>query len=423
MAASVAEPSCEVDKLSYEIFSILESKFLFGLTEKVAGETPAAGERLGRGKVRVLCIDGGSGPGGVVSAKALAYLEAALGRKSGNPDARIADYVDVAAGSGIGGLLASMLFTRSGDSSRPLFHAENTWKLLVDSARDLFPRRSGMFRRLCSRSPGSRFDRVLKNLFGDSTLRDTLKPVLVPCYDLSSSAPFLFSRADAMETDGYNFRIRDVCRAAAADPALGRPIELRSLDGRTRCVGVDGGIVMNNPTAAAITHVLNNKQEFPFVAGVEDLIVLSLGAGDSTSDYDTCNQNPAPRASQLIKIAGDGVSDLVDQAVSMAFGFNRATNYVRVQPNGLGGAKLSGDPAATPANMKMVASLADEVLAQRNVESVLFRGRKVTERTNAEALEWFADELVKEQERRRSRAFPTVVLKQHSPRTSSATSR
>lgn len=73
--------------------------------------------------------------------------------------------------------------------------------------------------------------------------------------------------------------------------------------------------------------------------------------------------------------------------------------------------------------MKKVASLADEVLAQRNVESVLFRGRKVTERTNAEALEWFADELIKEQDRRRSRAFPTVVLKQNSPRTSSATSR
>ncbi|CAN6455587.1 unnamed protein product [Victoria cruziana] len=423
MAASVAEPSCEIDKLSYEIFSILESKFLFGLAEKVAGETPAAGERLGRGKVRILCIDGGSGPGAVLSAKALAYLESALRRKSGNPDARIPDYVDVAAGSGIGGLLASMLFTRSGGSGRPLFHAENTWKLLVDKARDLFPRRSGVFRQLCGRWPASRFDQVLRSLFGDSTLRDTLKPLLVPCYDLSSSAPFLFSRADAMETDSYNFRIRDVCRAAVADPSLGRPVELRSLDGRTRCVGVDGGIVMNNPTAAAITHVLNNKQEFPFVAGVEDLIVLSLGSGESTSNYDTCSRNPAPRASQLIKIAGEGVSDLVDQAVSMAFGFNRATNYVRVQPNGLNGAKLSGDSVATTASMKKVASLADEVLAQRNVESVLFRGRKVTERTNAEALEWFADELIKEQDRRRSRAFPTVVLKQNSPRTSSATSR
>jgi len=38
-------------------------------------------------------------------------------------------------------------------------------------------------------------------------------------------------------------------------------------------------LAMSNPMAAAITHVVHNKQEFPLVVGVEDLLVLSVGTG------------------------------------------------------------------------------------------------------------------------------------------------
>ncbi|KAG5402225.1 hypothetical protein IGI04_016832 [Brassica rapa subsp. trilocularis] len=142
------------------------------------------------------------------------------------------------------------------------------------------------------------------------TLKDTLKPVLIPCYDLTSSAPFLFSRADALETDGYDFKLWEVCRATWAEPGVFEPVEMRSVDGKTRCVAVDGGLAMSNPTAAAFTHVLHNKQEFPLVRGVEDLLVLSLVGGS------------------------DGAADNVDQAVSMAFSQCRRSNYVRIQADG-----------------------------------------------------------------------------------------
>jgi hypothetical protein len=39
---------------------------------------------------------------------------------------------------------------------------------------------------------------------------------------------------------------------------------------------------------------------------------------------------------------------------------------------------------------------ADETMKQRNVESVLFEGRRVGEQTNAEKLDWFAAQLVAE---------------------------
>ncbi|XP_070672485.1 uncharacterized protein [Malus domestica] len=79
--------------------------------------------------------------------------------------------------------------------------------------------------------------------------RDTLKSVLIPCYDMSSRASFLFSWADTVEMNCYDSKMMDVCAATSAQPA----VEVRSVDGRTKLMAVDGGIAMNNPTTAAIT--------------------------------------------------------------------------------------------------------------------------------------------------------------------------
>jgi hypothetical protein len=110
---------------------------------------------------------------------------------------------------------------------------------------------------------------------------------------------------------------------------------MRSVDGQTRCLAVDGGLAMSNPTAAAITHVLHNKQEFPFVRGVEDLLVLSLGTGqilEVSYDYEQVKNWRAKQwARPMARISGDGSADSVDQAVAMAFGQCRSSNYVRIQ--------------------------------------------------------------------------------------------
>ncbi|KHN22983.1 hypothetical protein glysoja_030653 [Glycine soja] len=174
---------------------------------------------------------------------------------------------------------------------------------------------------------------------------------------------------------------------------------------------------MNNPTAAAITHVLNNKHEFPFCNGVSDLLVLSLGNGES--DF-----NAVKSPSGFVRIAGEGASDMVDQAVSMAFGECRMSNYVRIQSNGIMANK--GTQAKSCKTASDLLSISEEMLAQKNVESLLFKGKKVAENTNMDKLELFGGELIKEQERRKTSILPTVVLKNNnaspSPsRTSSAT--
>ncbi|KAL3534037.1 hypothetical protein ACH5RR_007558 [Cinchona calisaya] len=408
----------DADKLTYEIFSILENKFLFGYDNFNHHHQPkqtAATNSCSRntGKVRILSIDAGGSTDGLLAAKSLSHLEATLRRKSGNPNARVADFFDVVAGAGVGGILAGLLFGR-GKDGRPIFTADEALNFVLDNAGKISrPAKTGIFRRV------SRPWKLFKKVFGDLTLKDTLKAVLIPCYDLTSGAPFLFSRADALEMDGCDFRMADVCGATIAN----RSLELRSTDGKKKMAAVGGGVAMNNPTAAAITHVLNNKQEFPFCKGVEDLVVVSLGNGEM--DCAAGNQNTSSPAA-YVRIAGDGAADLVDQAVSMAFGQWRTSNYVRIQGNGLtiGNHKRS---SVNRDGKRDVVIIAEEILSQKNVESVLFKGKKLVESSNLEKLEYFGGELIKEQEWRKSSncVLPPVVIYKHSssspPRSSSAT--
>ncbi|KAG8371794.1 hypothetical protein BUALT_Bualt12G0000200 [Buddleja alternifolia] len=285
----------DIQKLmTYEIFSILENNFLFG------GDDHAKLSLINNqqhGKVRILSIDDGGSTDGVLSAKTLLHLQSILRTKSGNPTAHISDFFDVVTGAGTGGVLAGLLFTRAEHGGPPMFTADESLKFMVENGSRLtnYSRSGSVFRRTSSKAA-----KELKKVFGDHlTLKDAVKAVLIPCYDLRTGAPFLFSRADALEMDGCDFSMADVCGATVAD----RAVELKSTDGRTKIVAVGGGGggvgMMNNPTAAAITHVLNNKQEFPVCEGVEDLLVVSLGNGVSHS------------SKSFLKIAADGAADMV----------------------------------------------------------------------------------------------------------------
>ncbi|KAK6144816.1 hypothetical protein DH2020_021636 [Rehmannia glutinosa] len=461
-ALEMQEPSIDTDKLSYEIFSILESKFLFGYDDQklwvpkqiaepkngivaaaaVVDEGGVQAIKNQRGKICILSVDGG-GMRSIISGKALSYLETALKKKSGNPDARIADYFDVAAGTGVGGIFTAMLFAAN-DQNRPIFHADDTWKFLAAEGKKFYRStktrkpKGGFFKRVFGKTGASAsgsatagLEKAMKEAFRDEktgrslTLKNTLKPVLIPCYDLSSTAPFLFSRADALETDSYDFNLWEVCLATSAEPGVFDPVCMKSVDGSTRCVGVDGGLAMNNPTAAAITHVLHNKQEFPFVRGVEDIMVLSLGAGgqllEGSFDYDQVKKWKAQDwARPLARISGEGSAELVDHAVAMAFGHSRSSNYVRIQANGSSfvrcGANVDSDPS--PSNIKTLMGIADEMLKQKNVESVLLSGKRIGEQSNFEKLDWFAEQLVLEHQRRSCRIAPTVAFKQPIPKPS-----
>ncbi|KAJ3680955.1 hypothetical protein LUZ60_015444 [Juncus effusus] len=426
------------EKLSYEIFSILESKFLFGYTDPTKllylpidqppPPRPPPPLSLQRGRVCILSIDGNpSIHGGTMASKALSYLEQSLKLKSTNPEARISDYFDLVAGTGIGGVLSAMLFSSS-NGSLPLFTADDTWRFMIGRCPQLLARKSRKRGFLRSRkrplhSATKALESGMKELFGEKlTLKDTLKPLLIPCYDLNTCAPFVFSRADAIESDSYDFKLWEVGRATWAEGGRVEPSETCSIDGKTVCYGADGGLVMSNPTSVAITHVLHNKHEFPFVRGVEDIMVVSLGCGpgsDVVKGADWRKWSHKEWARPMARIAAEGSADFVDHAVAMAFGQERSSNYVRIQAyGGASKAKFGSDEdniGSDPADPRDLEAAAEEMLRQKNVESILFTGKRVGDRSNMEVLDRVASELVQEHQTRPCRIAPTVIIKQLKP--------
>ncbi|XP_022861960.1 patatin-like protein 1 [Olea europaea var. sylvestris] len=88
--------------------------------------------------VTVLSIDGG-GIRGIIPGTFLAFLEAKLQELDG-PNARIADYFDVVAGTSTGGLIATML-TAPGEDNRPLYAAKNITSFYLEHGPKIFPER------------------------------------------------------------------------------------------------------------------------------------------------------------------------------------------------------------------------------------------------------------------------------------------
>ncbi|XP_043701850.1 probable inactive patatin-like protein 9 [Telopea speciosissima] len=241
----------ELSKITQEIFSRLEQKWLSHCENK---------------KTRILSIDGG-GTKGLVAGAALIHLEDQIQVKTGDPQSRIIDFFDVLAGTGIGAIFAAMLTADAGNG-RPLFTARDAVKFLQEKQSEMFKvKHGGIFRR-SRRFSSKSIDKFLKEALSREngkvlTLKNTCKPLLIPCYDLNSSAPFVFSRADASETPSFDFELWKVCRATSATPSLFNPFHLISIDGKMSCLAIDGGLVMNNPTGAAVTHALHNKRDSP----------------------------------------------------------------------------------------------------------------------------------------------------------------
>ncbi|KAK7396370.1 hypothetical protein VNO78_17325 [Psophocarpus tetragonolobus] len=354
----------ELSKVTLEIFSKLEQQWLSHY--EVAS------------KIRILSIDGG-GTAAIVAGASLIHLQDQIRSQTSDPHAQITDYFDIIAGTGIGAILASMITADDG-FGRPLYTATDAVRFVSQNNRQLYkPKRTRLFlrrrRRFSSRSMENALKRVFQRKEDEGrllTLKDTCKPLLIPCFDLKSSAPFVFSRADASESPSFNFELWKACRATSATPGLFGPFQFSSVDGKTSCSAVDGGLVMNNPAAAAITHVLHNKRDFPSVNGVEDLLVLSIGNGAPAK---RANDGGECSTSAVVDIALDGVSETVDQMLGNAFCWNR-TDYVRIQAFGLKEGKE------------------EKVLSERVLESLPFGGKRLLQETNGSRIESFVQRLV-----------------------------
>ena len=307
---------------------------------------------------RVLSIDGG-GIRGIIPAVVLGRLETLTGRP-------IHDLFDLIVGTSTGGLLTLGL-TAPDAAGQARFTAADLVRLYLDEGETIFSR--PLAHRIRSANglanakyPAAGIEDVLERYFGDLRLAQLLGDVVVTAYETELREPWFFRSRRARADDGYDFRIRDVGRAAAAAPTFFPASRVRAGDGRAWTL-VDGGVYANNPAMVGIVEAMAAYE-------ADDVLTLSLGTGDLT--------RPLPYrrirgwglvqwARPLIDVVFDGASKTTDfQAQQLSRSTGEVERHTRFQVELTTGNDDLDD--VSPANLAALLDLAETLLTDRREE-------------------------------------------------------
>ena len=235
--------------------------------------------------MKVLAIDGG-GIRGLIPALVLAEIEERTGR-------RIADMVDLIAGTSTGGIIACAL---AKPSPMP---ASEIARLYEEDGPEIFSR--SLLKRITSvegfldeRYSSSGLEATLQRHLGATHMTEAKVPLLLTAYDTTGrSIRFLRS-----EGEGADATMAQAAQASSAAPTYFEPVRLgnESL--------IDGGVFAINPAMCAYAEV----------GGRLDLL-LSLGTGSHTRPLhysDVKDWGQLEWARPLIDVVFDGGQDAVD---------------------------------------------------------------------------------------------------------------
>ncbi|CAN6381773.1 unnamed protein product [Urochloa humidicola] len=217
--------------------------------------------------ITVLSIDGG-GVRGIIPATILVELEAQLRHLDG-PDARIADYFDVIAGTSTGGLITAMLATPPPDNAkddkeqtRKQFDALAIQKFYIDNSKKIFPpdrwhkflQKGASF--LGPKYDGNDLHQEIHSATGDVMLADTVTNIVIPAFDVKYMHPVIFNTFEAKNEAHKNAPLMDICIGTSAAPTYlpAHNFTTKKSDGKVHEFNlIDGGVAANNPTMVAMS--------------------------------------------------------------------------------------------------------------------------------------------------------------------------
>jgi uncharacterized protein len=250
--------------------------------------------------VKILSIDGG-GIRGLIPALVLAEIESRTGR-------RVAQLVDLIAGTSTGGILACAL-----GKPDPLPAAEVA-NLYVEEGPKIFDR--SLLKRITSAGGylDERYDdaglvRALERYLGDTPMRAATIPLLLTAYD-TEGRRIHFLRSEGEHSGATMVQ---AAHATSAAPTYFEPVQI---DGASL---VDGGVFAINPAACAYAEA----------GGTLD-VLLSLGTGEHTRPLPygkVKGWGQLEWARPLIDVVFDGGQDAVDFQLRALAG----DAYIRLQ--------------------------------------------------------------------------------------------
>jgi len=232
-------------------------------------------------KFRILSIDGG-GVRGVIPARILQGIEEKT-RK------RISEIFDLVIGTSTGGLVALGLVMPNEQGKAKYkaadlveFYKQKTPKIFSASIFDHIKTGWGLW--------GPRYNRkhldvILKDLFGNSKLSQTLKPAVVVSFSLDVGVGQMWLTHHARAGKKLDYYLSDVAGATSAAPTYFAPKVLRNTHGEI-LHEIDGGIWANNPEFTAI-RALSFMEHIP---DNQDIILISIGTGAPKPDRQAFQQ-------------------------------------------------------------------------------------------------------------------------------------
>ena len=285
-------------------------------------------------QTRILSIDGG-GIRGLIPARILVSLERKLQHASGRPEARIADYFDLVAGTSTGGLITCLLLTPGVDGHTPAFSAQEIVDLYLDHGAEIFSASLGTRLRSLGGLRDERYDAqgleaLIDARVGPLRLSQLIRPCLITAYDVTRRRTKFFTQHDAGAED-KDYSINVVARATSAAPTY---FEAMPGDNSpTPYAYIDGGLFANNPTMCAYVEAYRKLAGKPTA---ENMTILSLGTGQIKKSYayhDVKDWGMVQWIRPLIDIMMAGVSETVDYQMQQLFAAHeRSDNYLRLQP-------------------------------------------------------------------------------------------
>ncbi|KAG5593785.1 hypothetical protein H5410_035017 [Solanum commersonii] len=343
------------------------------------------GATNGKKLVTVLSIDGG-GIRGIIPGTLLAFLESKLQEIDG-PNARIADYFDVVAGTSTGGLITTMLTAPNRDN-RPLYEAKDISSFYMEHCPHIFPqsRRKNFVHNIAHLFGGPKYDGeylrlLVDSILGNLTIKQMLTHTVIPAFDIKRLQPIIFTTVDGRANGLKDALLSDICLSTSAAPTY-FPVhyfETRDSAGRIHTFDlIDGGVAANNPTLMAITHISKEimmgslKYEEMETMGSKKMLVLSLGTGigkhqgkynaASASKWGLLGWVYNNGDSPIIDVYSDASADMVDIHVSTMFQtLHNGKNYLRIQDDNLIGDAASMDIATTE-NMETLVQIGNNLL-------------------------------------------------------------
>jgi patatin-like phospholipase/acyl hydrolase len=314
---------------------------------------------------KVLAVDGG-GIRGIIPALILAAIEDRTQRP-------ISDLFDMLSGTSTGGIIALGL-TLPGADGKPAKSAHDIVELYEREGKAIFP--SSLHEVLHVEAlRGAKYEAdgieaTLQRYFADAHLKDALKPVVVPSYDIEKQVPIFFKSERARASADYDFLMRQVARATSAAPTYFPPEKVDTNDPLQYYALIDGGVIANNPAMCAYAEAIKMGQVDGSGAGV---LVVSLGTGELRHPLqfnDARNWGQLEWARPVLDIALQGSSATVDyqlQQLLATSGANQA--YYRFQLALTADATEMDD--ADDANIKHLIDLTRDYLGKPDTSAAL----------------------------------------------------